>query len=71
MKIKTADVGKMPKDMFDDMPKVTVTLEDGTEETLFSYYPDEISFKSSEFVGLTVEEAKQLRHKKDVDFLRS
>lgn len=61
----------MPEGMFDPMPEVRVVFEDGTEKTLFEFYPDEISFVPSEFVGLTEQEAHELRHKKDVAFLRS
>ena len=70
-KIKSARITPMPKGMFDPMPEVWVTLEDGSEHMLFSYYPDEISFSAGEFVGLTVEAACQLRHKRDVAYLRS
>ena len=71
MKITAATIGKMPTSLFDPMPKVSVTLENGETKTLFSFYPDEISFQASEFIGLTVEQAGQLRHKKDVAYLRS
>jgi hypothetical protein len=75
MKIKSATVGPMPRPMpegmFDDMPSVTVTYEDATTEKLFEFYPDEIGFSESEFVGLTREQALDLRHKRDVAFLRS
>lgn len=71
MKIKEAKIGPMPKALFDPMPTVKVTYEDGTEETLFSYYPDEISFQEKEFVGLTRDEAFALRHRKDVAWLQS
>ena len=59
MKIKSARITPMPKSFFDPMPKVIVTYEDGSEETLFEYYPDEISFSASEFIGLTREEAME------------
>ena len=48
---------------------VVAALTDGTNVTLFRYFPDEISFTSSDFVGRTVEEARALRHKRDVDWL--
>lgn len=70
-KIVTADVGKMPKSIFDKMPEVTVEYDDGESEKLFSYYPDEISFSPSEFVGSTRSEAITMRHKKDVAYLQS
>jgi len=40
-------------------------------KTLFSFYPDEISFTESEFVGLTEDEAGKLKYKKDVEYLRN
>jgi hypothetical protein len=70
-KIKSADIGKYPKNMFDEMPRVTATYEDGTTEVLFSYYPDEIWFGPHDFNGLTREEAFELKRKKDVQYLQS
>lgn len=69
MKIVSAIITPMPKSMFDPMPEVIVTLEDGTEQNLFSFYPDEITFTPHEFIGKTIVEAKQLRHQKDVSYL--
>ena len=71
MKIVSATVGPMPKSMFDAMPSVAVVFEDGTKETLFSFYPDEIMFHPKEFVGLTKEQARNLAFKKDRDYLQS
>ncbi len=71
MKINKARITEMPKDFFAPMPKVYVTLENGEEEFLFEYYPDEISFSPEEFVGLTVKEAHALKTKKDLQFLKS
>jgi hypothetical protein len=70
-KIVEADTGKMPQSMFDDMPKIKVTYDDGESEELFSYYPDELSFSPGDFVGLTRAEAFSMRHKKDVAYLQS
>lgn len=71
-KITAARITDMPKGLFDPMPKVMVKLDGGeTEETLFEYYPDEISFQASEFVGLTVDDGHQLKFKKDKAFLQS
>lgn len=61
----------MPKSFFDDMPKVMVTLEDGTEKQLFEYYPDELSFRAEEFIGLTEEQGRQLKFVKDKQYLQS
>ena len=61
----------MPQGMLDPMPFVTVNFEDGTHERLFTFYPDEISFTESEFVGLTRDEALALFHRKNVAHIRS
>lgn len=71
MTITSARITAMPKSFFDPMPQVHITLEDGTEQFLFEYYPDEISFTPSEFVGLTIAEAKHLKFKKDKKYLQS
>ena len=71
MKIKSAHITAMPKSMFDPMPKVLATFEDGTEKELFQYYPDEISFTADEFIGLTEEEARHLKFTKDKAYLQS
>jgi len=71
MKIIKARITAMPKELFDDMPQVYVTLENGKEEFLFEYYPDEISFSPEEFIGLTIEEARHLKFKKDKEYLQS
>ena len=70
MKIVSARVTKAGG-MFDPLPEVFVTLEDGVEQRLFDFYPDELSFSAREFVGLTLAEAHDLKRKKDVAFLRS
>jgi hypothetical protein len=61
----------MPLGMFDPMPEVIATFENGSTKTLFSFYPDEISFKESEFTGLTEEDAHTLFQRKDRSYLRS
>lgn len=71
MKIVKAHITKMPRSYFDPMPRIYVELEDGSTELLFEYYPDEISFTEKEFIGLTVEEARHLKFKKDKDYLQS
>lgn len=71
VKITSAHITAMPQSIFDPMPEVIVTLEDGSTRKLFSYYPDEISFTASEFVGLSVAQAHELRHRKDVAYLQS
>lgn len=70
-KIIKARITKFPEDMFGPCPEVWVTLEDGTEHKLFSYFHQEISFSPSEFIGLTMQQGHELFHKKDVAYLRS
>lgn len=62
---------KMPEGMLDPMPQVKVQFDDGSEKTLFEFYPDELSFTEDEFIGLTEEQAHELRMKKDIEFLQS
>jgi len=61
----------MPEGMFDPMPEVIATFGDGSSKSLFAFYPDEVSFRVSEFVGLTEEEAHSLFQSKDTAYLRS
>jgi len=71
MKIISARITAMPKSFFDPMPKVYITLENEVEEFLYEYYPDEISFTTSEFIGLTKDEAIHLKFVKDRNYLQS
>jgi len=69
MKISSARITPLPRSFSDPMPTVYVTLEGGEEQELFDYYPDEISFSPAEFVGLTLEQARNLKYKKDRAYL--
>jgi hypothetical protein len=75
MKITSATITPMPRPMpegmLDPLPSVIATFEDGSTKTLFTYYPDEISFHSSDFTGFTEAEAHNLRQQKDLGYLRS
>lgn len=71
MIIISARITPLPQGFFEPMPKVYVTTEDGNEQLLFEYYPDEISFTEREFLGLTIEEAFHLKFKKDKQYLQS
>lgn len=62
--------GPMPEGIFDQMPKVKVVFEDGSEKVLFFFYPDELSFSEDEFIGLSERQAMELKQKKDVDYLQ-
>jgi hypothetical protein len=71
MKITHAEITPLPKSFLDPMPEVIATFEDGHRKSLFWFYPDEISFSPSEFIGLTEEDARSLYHKKDIAYLQS
>jgi hypothetical protein len=60
-----------PRGLFDPMPVVTVTFDDGSQKELFSFYPDEIRFDEGDLVGMTEAEARALRHQKDVAYLKT
>jgi len=68
--IKACTITAMPRTFSDPMPKVIVTFTDDTVKELFSYYPDEISFRSNEFVGLTEDQARNLRFQRDKQYLQ-
>ena len=40
-------------------------MDDKNEMILCSYYPDELSFETKEFLGLTIYEARDLYNKRD------
>lgn len=67
----TAMPRPMPDGMFDPMPQVIVTYEDGTTERLFEFYPDELIFHADDFMWLTRSQALALYQQRDVVFLQS
>lgn len=71
MRVISARITPMPKDIFDKIPEVYVTIQNGVEHYLWNYYPDEISFTPREFIGLTLSDAEGLKYKKDIEYLRS
>jgi hypothetical protein len=61
----------MEQGMFDPMPEVKVQFNNGDAKTLFEFYPDEITFKESEFIGLTEESARRLKFERDKRYIQS
>jgi hypothetical protein len=61
----------MPEGMFEKMPEVKVQFSNGEKKTLFEFFPDEISFDTSEFIGLTEKSAMKLKYDKDIRYLQS
>ena len=64
-KIVSAEItdgpGPVPGGAFEQAPRVIATLDDGSRVELFSFYAHERSFDPAEFVGLTVEEGRNLK----------
>ena len=69
-KITAARIAGLPQQMFGPNPEVFATV-DGKEEKLFDYYSDELSFAPGEFIGLTIEEGRALKQRKDKAYLQS
>jgi len=52
--------------------EAVATMDDGTTEVyIVCWFGDELSFSPSEFVGLTAEEARDLKQRKDISYLQS
>jgi hypothetical protein len=74
LKIVECEITGMPNDMFDSMPQVRVRFEGSAADdfvTLFSYFPDELEFSTSEFINLTRTQAMRLYSDRDVAYLRN
>jgi hypothetical protein len=69
--IVACTIGPYPKSLFDKMPSVSVTFDNGISKVLFEFYPDEIQFGQAEFIGLTEAQARQLKFNKDKRYLQS
>lgn len=53
-------------------PKVVRATFSGTAvKDLFEFYSDELHFAPAEFIGLTETQARDLHHRRDVEWLRS
>jgi hypothetical protein len=70
-KIDAVRITPMPKSIGDPIPEVFAIFDDGKEESLFDYFPNEISFTVEEFMGLTKSEAVYLKYRKDLAYLQS
>lgn len=51
--------------------QVIAELDDGSRVELFAFYSDELCFNEEELVGLTVDQARYLHHRRDVGYLQS
>jgi hypothetical protein len=69
--ILSAEIGPYPTNLMDPVkPIVKATFSDGQVRELFSFYPDEIGFIESDFIGKTEAQARVLRYQKDVAYLQ-
>ena len=69
--ITSKPIMKITSAIITPMPEVIATFENGSSKSLFTFYPDEISFRESEFVSLTEEEAHSLFQQKNTAYLCS
>ena len=69
-RIVSVKISSMPVEIADPLPDVVATFDDGSVKRLFDYFPDEISFLPTEFVGLTEDEARALKATKDAVYLK-
>lgn len=51
--------------------EVIATLTGGHEVFVFAWFSDELSFQESDFVGKTVEQARDVKTVRDIAYLRS
>ena len=51
--------------------EVACLLEDDSEQVAFAFFSDELKFKAEEFVGMTINEAQDLKQTRDIAYLRS
>jgi len=47
------------------------TMEDGSEKFVFPWFSDELSFTKTELLGLTIEQARDLKQARDIAYLQS
>ena len=71
--VQSEDVPVITEVTFNGRGDVTVLaiLSDGTEEELFRYFYDELSFSEEDLIGLTPWDARELRTKRDIAYLQS
>ncbi len=55
---------------FYDECQLVAKLEDGSEEFLFGYFPVEYNFPVDALIGITVEEAYELKSRMDLEYFK-
>jgi hypothetical protein len=71
MKIASARISPVDMKNFKFQAHVVATFEDGTERIVVEYYPDEIQFSPEEVIGKTESEVRQMKLRKDREYLLS
>ena len=51
--------------------EAVATLDDGSEEIIIHWFSDELHFSPNDFIGMTVEGARDFKQARDVAYLRS
>lgn len=51
--------------------EATAVMEHGGKEFVFAWFDDELTFTTQELIGLTIEEARDLKQARDISYLRS
>ena len=74
-RIVDVQIGPMPRPkpegFLDHMPRVVAEFDDGSWRELFTFYPDEYTFTLDDFLGLTEDEARLVKHRRDVAYLQT
>lgn len=61
-KIISVNIGLMPMHLFDSRPNVHACFDDGTVEVLFQYPLYNMNFNEKELIGMTKEQALNIKH---------
>ena len=59
-----------PAGLLDEMPSVVAVFDDGSRRVLFTFFPDEYTFTADDFLGLTEAEAREVRNRRDIQYLQ-
>lgn len=51
--------------------EAVAVMEDGSEEFVFAWFSDELSFREEELIAMTVEQARDFKQERDVAYLQS
>lgn len=69
MKIERATI-QSSENRYGDL-EFWAVMEDGSGQFVFAWFSDELTFKPEEIIGLTIEEARDLKQSRDIAYLRS